>query len=329
VVSERRPKHPGTVSLTAGGSGKLTFTMDGYNDVWLPNAEYPSMLDFDRHTGGRSHYDSAVSIRWTGTTANSRRSHQGIWNTGRLLLPSIPSDKDLGKTRGNLEMPPVTNVPDVAAAAEEYAVPRRPQSSNWRNIERSLKTVGYSVNTDSRPDPVPRAGGGPGRDRMSELFLLEPMVGDEEQYTSALRLWRATLGGIRPASSWVSDPKVTSGNSRPSSRERTTGCGNEVAFKGVGWVLVLSDPDQDGCPQALTTKPKIELQPRCDSRRHPTRSRDEVPHPGQDKRQEPESYSRALWSRGGYAGGLGSDRYALLAVIVPWSTVAALLKRRA
>ena len=312
--------------FTAGGSGKLTFTIDGYNDVWLPNAEYPSTLDFDRHTG----VDPATTVRVntvTGTTAVTSGVTRGLQYSVGVTLPSIPTDKDLAQIpAANLEMPPVTNVPDVVAAkAEEYAGTAKTTIQQLRTIERSLKTIGY-LSHGLASDPVPSRAG-EGADRMSELFSRQPMVGDEEQYTSAFALMARHLGyPTRVVMGF--NPKVSSGNSSVVITGKNVTAWNEVAFKGVGWVPFYPTPTQTDAPQALTTKPKIEPQPQV--RQPPTsnQKQDEVltPVKTSDKSQKDKKPSFVLpgwaWAVSGTIGIL------LLAVMGPLLIVAALKRRR-
>ena len=312
--------------FTPGGSAKLTFTVDGYNDVWLPNAEYPSTLDFDRHTG----VDPTITVRVntvTGTTAVTSGVSRGLEYSVGVTLPSIPSDKELAKIpAAKLEMPPVTNVPDVIAAkAEEYAGTAKTTIQQLRNIERSLKTVGY-LSHGLASDPVPSRAG-QGADRMSELFSREPMVGDEEQYASAFALMARHLGyPTRVVMGFA--PSVTSGTLTVAVTGKNVTAWDEVAFKDVGWVPFYPTPTKVDAPQQLTTKPKIEPQPQV--RQPPTsnQKQDDVltPVKTSDKSQKDKKPAFELpgWALA-VAGVVGIP---LLAYFVPYLIIAALKRRR-
>lgn len=317
---------PSPPLLTKGGTATLKITVLGYNDVWLPDAEFPTTLDFDSYTGT----DPATTVRintTTGAAAVTSGVRRGLVYTVGVTTPSLPSDKKLAQVpKATIQMPPVTNVPDVVAAkAEEYAGSATSTIQQLRNIERSLKTVGY-LSHGLASDPVPSRAG-EGADRMSELFTKEPMVGDEEQYASAFALMATHLGyPTRVVMGFA--PKVAAGQSRVVVTGKDVTAWDEVAFKGVGWVPFYPTPTKTDAPKEQTTKPKIEPQPQV--RQPPTtnQKQDQVLTPVKISDKNPADKKPAfvvpVWAWVG-AGVLGIP---LLAYFIPFLVVAARKRSR-
>lgn len=244
--------------FTAGGTSRASIDIQQYSDVWLPTIGYTTTLGFDAHTGT----DPATTVRVntaTGTTAVTSGVADGLRYSVSATAQKVPSDKALAKVApARLELPPVSNVPDIVSAkAEEYAGSATTAIQKLRNLERSLKTFGY-LSHGRASDPVPSRAG-EGADRMTDLFAKAPMVGDQEQYASAFALMARRLGyPTRVVMGFA--PKVVDG--RP-----TTVTGNdvtawdEVAFDGVGWVPFFPTPTKTDAPKNQTTKPKLEPQP--------------------------------------------------------------------
>jgi transglutaminase-like putative cysteine protease len=250
-----------------GAASDLSFTIRGYDDVWLPTSEYPSTLDFTAFTG----VDPTTTVRintTTGTAAVTSGVSKGMKYTVGVTEPVIPNDKKLADVPvARLQMPPVSNVPDVVSAkAEEYAGSAKSAIQQLRNIERSLKTVGY-LSHGLASDPVPSRAG-EGADRMAELFSKEPMVGDQEQYASAFALMARHLGyPVRVVMGFA--PKVKKGDTVVTVKGSDVTAWDEIAFEGVGWVPFYPTPTKTDAPKEQTTKPKLEPQPQV---RQPPRS---------------------------------------------------------
>lgn len=249
---------PAPPLFTPGATSAASIDIRGYSDVWLPTIGYLTRLGFDGYRGT----DPSTTVRVntsTGTTAVTSGVGEGLRYTVAATAQKVPSDKTLAKVApATLDLPPVTNVPDIVSAkAEEYAGSATTAIQKLRNLERSLKTLGY-LSHGRASDPVPSRAG-EGADRMTDLFAKAPMVGDQEQYASAFALMARRLGyPTRVVMGFA--PKVVDG--RP-----TTVTGNdvtawdEVAFDGVGWVPFFPTPTKTDAPKNQTTRPKLEPQP--------------------------------------------------------------------
>jgi transglutaminase-like putative cysteine protease len=313
-------------SGSGGSTSTLTFSIDGYKDVWLPDAEYPSTLDFDRYTG----IDPTTTVRIntvTGTAAVTSGVAKGLEYTVGVDTPSLPNDKALASVpAAKLTLPPVTNVPDVVASkAEEYAGTAKTTIQQLRNIEKSLKTIGY-LSHGLASDPVPSRAG-EGSDRMAELFSKEPMVGDEEQYASAFALMARSLGyPSRVVMGFA--PKVAKGQSSVAVTGKDVTAWSEVAFAGVGWVPFYPTPTKTDAPQEQTTKPKIEPQPQVRQPPDTTQKQDDVLTPVKISDKNPKD-KKTGFSIPGWAYIVGGIiGIPLLAYFIPFLVIAAAKRRR-
>lgn len=309
-----------------GAHSSLTFTIDGYNDVWLPDAQYPTTLDFDRYTG----VDPTTTVRIntvTGAAAVTSGVKKGLEYTVGVTIPSLPTDKALATVpTAKIELPPVSNVPDVVAAkATEYAGSAKTSIQQLRNIEKSLKTIGY-LSHGLASDPVPSRAG-EGSDRMSELFTKAPMVGDEEQYASAFALMARSLNyPARVVMGFA--PKVSSSSSVTPVTGKDVTAWVEVAFAGVGWVPFYPTPTKTDAPQEQTTKPKIEPQPQVRQPPPSNQKQNDILTPVKISNKNPKAKPAGFelpgwaWLVGGIVG------IPLLAYFGPLLVIAGLKRRR-
>ncbi|HEY5224243.1 MAG TPA: transglutaminase-like domain-containing protein [Microbacteriaceae bacterium] len=312
--------------FTPGAQSTATITIQKYDDVWLPALGYVTTLDFDSYTGT----DPTTTVRvntTTGTTAVTSGVGPGMKYTIGVTAQKALSDKALANVPpARITMPPVTNVPDVVSAkAEEYAGSATSAIQKLRNIERSLKTIGY-LSHGRASDPVPSRAG-EGADRMTDLFTKQPMVGDQEQYASAFALMARHLG--YPARVVMGfKPTQAKGTSRASVTGDDVTAWVEVAFDKVGWVPFFPTPDKTDAPKDQTTKPKLQPQPQV---RQPPRTNpktDELLTPVKTKDSNPPAKKPAFeipaWAYA-LAGVIGLP---LLLYFVPLLIIASFKRRR-
>ncbi|MGH1548433.1 transglutaminaseTgpA domain-containing protein [Leifsonia poae] len=315
------PKPP---LFTAGASSTASIDVLGYSDVWLPTLGYTNRLTFDEHTG----QDPAATVRVntaTGTAAVTSGVHDGLTYTVGATAQKVPNDRALAKVPpAKLTLPPVTNVPDVVSAkAEEYAGSADTAIQKLRNIERSLKSLGY-LSHGRASDPVPSRAG-QGADRMTDLLSKAPMVGDQEQYASAFALMARRLGyPTRVVMGFA--PKVTGSTTIVTGDDVTAW--DEVAFDGVGWVPFFPTPTKTDAPKNQTTKPKLEPQPqvrqpppadpRAEDLLTPVKTKDN------DPKDKAKPFQLPVWAW----VVLGVIGIPLLAYFVPLLIVTALKRRR-
>ena len=312
--------------FTGGGTDRVSVTIDGYDDVWLPNAGYTTTLDFDAHRG-QDPRDTVRVNTSTGTIAVTSGVSRGLDYTLGIDRQSIPGDRLLRRVApARIDMPQVSHVPDVVAAkADEYAGSATSALQKLRNIERSLKTFGY-LSHGRASDPVPSRAG-EGADRMSDLFSQSPMVGDQEQYASAFALMARHLGyPARVVMGFA--PKVSEGQTSTTVTGGDVTAWTEVAFQGVGWVPFFPTPDKTDAPKEQTVKPKLEPQPQVRQPPRTNQKADDLLTPVKTKDRADRKEHRAfvlpvwVWVAGGILVLL------ILAVTVPMLVIGLLKRRR-
>lgn len=255
IVGETLPE-PLLASL--GSERRVEVEVEGYDDVWLPTVGYGETLDLrDRGTSGR-----AGDLRYN-PAAGTAVLTSGLAEGARYELDARvqvePETDELLETPvANLAMPAVENSPDVVAAkADEYVGEATTPIEQLRAIETGLKTNGF-LSHGLASDTVPSRAGH-GADRIIELFTRTQMVGDEEQYASAMALMARHLGyPARVVMGFA--PEVREGEAVEVLGGDVTAW-VEVPFEGVGWVSFRPTPDQVDVPQEQTPKPKSEPQP--------------------------------------------------------------------
>ena len=237
----------------------VTFTIDGYDDVWIPGVGYPTTLAF---TGGAAASESD-SMRYnpaTGTAVLTTGLHKGDVYTidaevQKTFTPTELADEKIA----SVALPPVEGSPDIVTVkAQEFAGKSTKPIDQLEAIRLTLVNKGF-LSHGRASDSVPSRAGH-GADRITELLERNQMVGDQEQYASAFALMARSLGyparvvmGFAPDISDSSSPVEVTGDD--------VTAWVEVAFDGVGWVAFNPTPKETDVPQDEVPKPQSEPQP--------------------------------------------------------------------
>lgn len=261
------PTLPEPPLASLGSDRSIEVDVEAYDDVWLPTVGYGTVLELE--DAGSS--DRSGDLRYN-AAAGTAVLTSGVAEGARYRLDSRmqkePGDDALLDVPvARVELPSVENLPDVVAAkGEEYAGDAASPIEQLRNIERGLKTNGFLSHGLASDSVASRAGHG--ADRLIELFTRTQMVGDEEQYASAMALMARHLGyPARVVMGFA--PEISEGQDSVEVLGDDVTAWVEVPFEGVGWVSFRPTPDQVDVPQEQTPKPKSEPQPQV---RQPPRS---------------------------------------------------------
>ncbi|WP_167139105.1 transglutaminase domain-containing protein [Diaminobutyricimonas sp. TR449] len=245
--------------ITTEHSGTLEFEITGYEDVWLPDAGYPTKLVFEDDASAaeadRFRYNAA-----TATAVLTGGVREGYHYRMASDFQAIPDDDSLSNVPvASIDLAPVDNVPDVLVAkALEYAGDATSPIAQLRAVEQSLHNEGF-LSHGLASDSVPSRAGH-GADRMAELFTRPSMVGDEEQYASAFALMARHLGyPARVVMGFA--PEVTEEQGSVTVVGEDVTAWAEVAFDGVGWIPFNPTPEETDVPQDQVPKPQNEPQP--------------------------------------------------------------------
>jgi transglutaminase-like putative cysteine protease len=256
IVGETLPQPP---LAKLGSHREVEIEVSGYDDVWIPTVGYGSSLRLlDDDTAAREsdlRYNPAA-----GTAVLTSGLGDGADYVVDSRMQVEPELDDLIDVPvANLTLPIVENSPDVIAAkADEFVGDAVTPIEQLRNIERALKTGGF-LSHGLASDTVPSRAGH-GADRIIELFTRSQMVGDEEQYASAMALMARHLGyPARVVMGFAPEVPADGGTVEVTGSDITAWV--EVPFEGVGWISFRPTPDQVDVPQEQTPKPKSEPQP--------------------------------------------------------------------
>jgi len=245
----------------------VTFTMEGYDDVWIPSVGYLTELQL---TGGES-AGAGDDVRYnssTGTAVLTSGLEAGDSYEVDAVVQQVLSPAELESTgTANLELPPVVGAPDLATSkAQEFAGDATSPMTQLTAIQLALTENGFlshGLASDSSPS---RAGHG--ADRVTELFERLQMIGDQEQYASAFALMARSYGyPARVVMGFA--PEIAEDQASVTVTGDDVTAWVEVAFDGVGWVAFNPTPDETDIPQAQVPKPQSEPQPQV---RQPPRS---------------------------------------------------------
>ncbi|MDY0915007.1 transglutaminase-like domain-containing protein [Rathayibacter festucae] len=240
-------EHEGTPAV-------LRFTAADLGGVWLPDAGYPSSIEF---AGPRAealseslHYNDE-----TGVAVVTSRLAAGDSYTLTTTLPPVPSDEELADAvAAPVTVPTPIDVPEALADATLASVGEATTAlGQVRAIETTLSTQGYFSHglegeTESRP--------GHGSERLQLLLSDERgMVGDDEHYATTMALMvdelglpaRVVMGYYPAAGSDLSGDVAITGDDLHA--------WVEVAFAEHGWVAFDPTPPEEQILQDQQPEP--------------------------------------------------------------------------
>lgn len=237
--------------------------------VWLPTVGYAERFDF----AGPRATDLSADLRYndaTGTAVLTGGVPAGTRWTVRTVVPEQPSDDALGAAQaGAVTLPAPDGVPDaVPLFAGELAGTASTPALIARTLEQGLAERGWFSHGIEANDDYPSLSGH-GADRLTTLLTGELMVGDGEQYASAMALMAREMGLPARVVLALAPPDPEDGEvdgARAGDAEITfTGADVEayveIAFAGHGWVLFDPTPPESKTPDEDTPEETSEPQP--------------------------------------------------------------------
>lgn len=266
--------YPKPTLATADGSQTISLTIGSYRDVWIPSIGYPTAVILPTQTR-----DQLTALRYNASTGSAALLG-GLAKGDTVMMTSElqKTDYDDATLRevstAHVQEGPVDDLPDIVAAkATEFAGSTKSPIEQLRNIEQTLHTRGFLSHGTASDSVASLAGHG--ADRMESLFSGTVMVGDAEQYASAMALMARSLGyparvvmGFAPTVSAVAESSGTA--VKVTGHDVTAWV--EVPFQGVGWIPFFPTPTQTDVPQDQVAKPQTEPQPQV---RQPPRSQND------------------------------------------------------
>lgn len=291
--------------------------------VWLPTVGWTTQLAFaDAELRDQVRYNEA-----TGTAALVDGVPAGLVWTAEVVVPPVPERTELeSAATGTVALPEPRNVPDAVGS---YLAETAGQASSpaliAATLEADLQDGYFSHGLTDQGEP--RSWAGHGANRVAELLSADPMIGDGEQYASAMALLAREMGlPARVVLGFVPD--------EPADEVTFTGADIqawvEVNYTGYGWVAYDPTPDSSRTPEADDSPEDTREEPQV--RQPPPPPADPVTPPDDDTEQprtedrEPQEPTSQVWAvvgRVALAAGLP-----LLVVAGPPLVIALLKARR-
>ena len=306
---------------TGGVAGEARVSVHGFNGVWVPTVGRTIQIRFD---GDR---DVALAENFfynhaSGTGITLAGLRQGASYSLGTVVPQPPDDSEIARAvAGGQRMPTDTGVPDgLRNLAHAWADDAGSAGSQALALQAKLQTGWFSHGQDGE---VRSLSGHTGARLSTLLANPERMVGDGEQYATAMVLMARELG--IPA-------RVIYGyraNGTASITGADVGAWAELEFDGLGWVVFDPTPPedhvltQDEAPRPPTPQPHIDNPP-------PPAQEPENPPPDDqlpiDPGEPPAQPNKIDWATIGVWVALGG--IPLLTIVVPLALVTGLKMRR-
>ncbi|MFC8682233.1 transglutaminaseTgpA domain-containing protein [Microbacterium ureisolvens] len=253
---------PARTNMSADAEGTpatLHVEIGAFEGVWMPDAGAVRSVTFD---GGRAddlrrtaHYNESTS---TGVVTAGLA--EGDEYTLEAVIPEVPSDEALAdQSFAPLTLPEQQGVPeDLADLASKTVAEATTPVEQVRALQQMLSEGGY-FSHGLAGQPLSRAGHG--AERISTLLGSEQMVGDDEQYATAMALLSREVGiPARVVMGFYPD-EDQAGQGVFAATGDTLHAWVEVAFADAGWVPFDPTPPEDQVPSDQTTKPKADPKP--------------------------------------------------------------------
>lgn len=234
-----------TTGVTARGTRhEVEIEVHDLPTVWLPTVGWTDRVTFGdgaQRLGSELRYNDA-----TGTAVVTGGVPAGARWTAEVVVPPADDDDALDRAAAaEVPLPEPQGVPDaVPVFAGRIAGTATSPALIARTLEQGLAERGwFSHGLVEQGQPLSLSGHG--ADRMTTLLTGDLMVGDAEQYASAMALMAREMG--LPA-------RVVMGFVPESAEEEVTVTGSdvhawvEVAFSGHGWVAFDPTPDESRTP---------------------------------------------------------------------------------
>ncbi|HEY3436823.1 MAG TPA: transglutaminase-like domain-containing protein [Actinotalea sp.] len=251
--------------------------------VWLPTVGYAQSLTFE----GAEAADLEADLRYDDATGAAVLTHgvpAGTRWTTTVVVPPTPDDDAIGAAAvGPQQLPKPTGVPDaVPLFAGEIAGTATSPVLIARSLQAGLAERGWFSHGIAGSGDYPSLSGH-GADRITTLLTADVMVGDGEQYASAMALMarqmglpaRVVLGFIPAKDQQGGDPVTITGGD--------VQAWVEISFAGYGWVAFDPTPDESKTPRQDT--PQQQAQPQPQVMQPPPPPQDPVQPPDEDTEQ--------------------------------------------
>lgn len=250
----------GNMSPDAEGTPvTLQVEVGDYAGVWLPDAGATTSVTFsgDRADDLRR---SAYYNDSTETGVVTARLRKGDAYTLTTVIPKdVPDEKLAGVRFAPVKLPKQVGVPqDLADVASTAVADASSPIEQARALQLMLSEGGF-FSHGLEGETLSRAGHG--AERIASLIGGEQMIGDDEQYATAMALLAREVGiPARVVMGFYPDEDQAGGAVFTATGDNLHAW-VEVAFDGVGWVPFDPTPPEDQVPADQSTKPRADPKP--------------------------------------------------------------------
>lgn len=229
--------------------------IDAWNGVWMPEVGAVRSVTFDGpRTDALRRSAQYNDVTSSGIVVADLRKGDGY--DLDTIVPTRPTDKALAKASIlPVSIPKQSGVPQsFAAIAAKITADAKTPVEQVRTLQKYLADGGYF--SHGLEGEGYRSLSGHGAARIASLLESKQMVGDDEQYATAMALLAGQLGiparvvmGFYPA-------QDKAGSSVFAATGDDLHAWVEVPFAGFGWVAFDPTPPKDHIPTQQATKPR-------------------------------------------------------------------------
>uniref|UniRef100_UPI0028E4D8DF transglutaminase domain-containing protein n=1 Tax=uncultured Cellulomonas sp. TaxID=189682 RepID=UPI0028E4D8DF len=313
------------IETTARGErARVDFRIEELAGIWLPTVGLATSFDLEGT-------DTASGLRYndaTGTAVLTGGLREGLEYGVDVVVPRVPEDSEVGRApASDLAQPPSAGVPDIAEiTAADVARDAGSPVQITRALASWLSEKGYF--SHGMDVSGTESLSGHGADRVTTLLGGDLMVGDGEQYASAMALMVRKMGlpsrvvlGFVPEDGADGPVEVTGADVQ---------AWVEVAFQGYGWVPFDATPPPEQTPQEEDLEKPSEPNPQVVQPPPPppgavTPPDEDTEQPQTDDPDAQDDRNALLWRIARVAGLVGLP---LLVLAAPLLVVVALKARR-
>ncbi|MCA5895063.1 transglutaminase-like domain-containing protein [Isoptericola sp. NEAU-Y5] len=247
-------------TVTPGTRTPVQVTVTGYSGVWMPDVGELAGISFD---GERA--DELAASTYYNATSGTGLVTAGIRPGDSYELDAIvaprPSDEALASAKVlDVDLPEPKDVANaVPSKSQQFAADATEPFERLTNIRDTLAATGvYSSGLENQPPSRP----GHSAARIDALLAQDEMVGDDEQFATALALMarqagipaRVVMGFYPDEDTWKpGTPYVVTG--------ADVHAWIEVPFEDYGWVAFDAIPDEDNKVEPLPRSKQIPKPP--------------------------------------------------------------------
>lgn len=317
-----------TIEQSARGEeARVRVEVQGLTGVWLPTVGEARSITLDPRDQADLRYNDA-----TGAAVVTRGVRRGMTYSLDAVVPRVPDDDDVGTApAADVTQPDLAGVPDVVAVtAADVARDAGQPVEVARALADWLSQEGF-FSDGLEEGGVSSSLSGHGASRMITLLSGDLMVGDSEQYASAMALMARDMGlPARVVMGFVPDRPAGEDEGPVEVHGSDVRAWVEVAFAGYGWVPFDPTPPPEQTPDEQDSEKPTDPEPQVVQPPPPpegavTPPDEDTEQPSTDEPRDDDGASR-LWLLVARVAGIAA--LPLLVLAAPFVVVGVLKARR-